>query len=263
MDQPNLEKVTQFLQQEKFPGSIEATLMTIRECDMFSPTDLSMLANNFIFRHTRSPSPTNPSQTIWIKTLNNLQELHTLDLLRQFLEKQSDLKISTRIFDIIFVDILMDQRHPLYSLYYNLIQKFLSLILSFESKQSLTIVARWFLTLAKSQSSLLSQLVEQLIREHIALVISNSLQNLSMVSPLFTLSLITQTSMLLNEEDFEIDPNTIQTLIELFTFSLTHSNQNLILTLQDELNVKSKTLVFTLDLIEIFLCFRFQTIRSW
>ena len=248
MEQPNLEKVTQLLQQEKFPGSIEATLMTIREFDMFSPTDLSMLANNFIFRHSRSPASSNPSQMIWIKTLNNLQELHTLDLLRQFLEKQSDLKISTRIFDIIFVDILTDQRHPLYSFYYNLIQKFLSLILSFESKQSLTIVARWFLNLAKNHNALLSQIVEQLLREHIALVISDSLQNLSMVSPLFTLSLITQTSILLNDENFDIDLNTIQTLIELFTFSLTHSNQNLILTLQDELNVKSKTCVFALDL---------------
>lgn len=249
MEQLSLEKVTLLLQQEKFPASIEATLMTIRECHMFSRTDLSMLANNFIFRHIQSPSPTNPSQIIWTKTLNNLQELHTLDLLRQFLEKQSDFQISTRIFDIIFVDILMDQRHPLYSLYYNLIEKFLSLILSFKSKQSLTIVARWFLSLAQNQRSLLSKIVEQLIREHIALVISTSLENLSMVSPIFTLCLITQTSILFNEENFDIDLNTIQTLIELFTFSLTHSNENLIRTLQDELNEKS---------INLILCFCFR-----
>lgn len=251
MEQPSLEKVTLLLQQEKFPASIEATLMAIRECHMFTRTDLSMLANSLIFRHIQSPSPTNPSQIIWTKTLNNLQELHTLDLLRQFLEKQSDLKISTRIFDIIFVDIFMDQRHPLYSLYYNLIEKFLSLILSFQSKQSLTIIARWFLSLAQNQRSLLSQIVEQLIREHIALVISTSLENLSMVSPIFTLCLITQTSILFNEENFDIDLNTIQTLIELFTFSLTHSNKNLIQTLQDELNEKSKIrlFVFVLDVI--------------
>ena len=87
--------------------------------------------------------------------MNNIQELHTLDTIRQFLDTQTDLTISARVFDTIFFDVLADQDHPLFVLYYNLMVKFLSLIISFESKATLTIIARWLLTLSKSNKSLI------------------------------------------------------------------------------------------------------------
>jgi hypothetical protein len=240
--QLSMEKLTQLLNQQTFPASIEATLIAIRECSMFTRKDLSMLANRFIFCHSQSPSNTNSSQTIWIKTLNNIQELHTLDILRQFLDNQSDLTISTRIFDIIFIDILSDQDHPLFTLYYNLILKFLSLIISFESKPTLTIIARWFLTISKTLDSLITKIIEYIIHEHIALAITKSINNFCMISPLFTLCFINQTCILLDKDQFIIDTKTIQTLIELLTYGLTNSTNLLLITLQQEFLAESKPL---------------------
>ena len=235
--QLSIEKLTQLLQQHTFPASVEAALIAIRECDMFSRTDLSMLANRFIFCHAQSS--TNSSQVIWVKTSNNLQELHTLDIVRQFLEKQSDMKVSARVFDIIFVDVLADQRHPLFVLYYNLILKLLSLVLSFESKQTLTVIARWFLNSSTTNETLITKIIEQIIHEHIALAISTSIKNLCAISPLFTLCFITQTSTLLDNEKFTVDVDTVQTLIELFTHGLTNATNLLMITLQQELTEKS------------------------
>jgi hypothetical protein len=235
-----IENVTQLLHQHAFPASVEAALLTIRECSMFTRKDLSMLANRFIFSHSLSTSNTNPSQSIWIKTLNNIQELHTLDILRQFLEKQSDLTIATRVFDSIFCDILSDKDHPLFTLYYNLLLKFLSLVISFESKPTLTIIARWFLTLSKTIDTLITKIIEYIIREHIALAITKSINNLCMISPLFTLCFINQTCILLDRENFLIDTKIIQTLIELLTYGLTNSTNLLLVTLQQEFIAESK-----------------------
>ena len=236
--QLSIEKLTQLLQQHVFPASVEAALIAIRECDMFSRNDLTMLANRFIFCHVQSN--TNTSQSVWLKTLNNLQELHTLDIVRQFLENQSDMKISTRVFDIIFVDILADQRHPLFVLYYNLTLKLLSLVLSFESKQTLTIIARWFLSSSPTNEALIRKIIEQIIHEHIALAISTSIKNLCTISPLFTLCFMTQTSTLLEDEKFAIDVDTVQTLIELFTHGLTNTTHLSLITLQQEITEKSQ-----------------------
>lgn len=245
--QLNIEKITQLLHQHTFPASVEAALIAIRECSMFSSKDLSMLANRFIFCHSLSPSNTNPSQTVWIKTLNNIQELHTLDILRQFLENQTDLKISTRVFDTIFYDILTDPDNPLFTLYYNLILKFLSLSISFESKTVLTIIARWFLNISKTINSLVTKIIEYVITEHVALSITKSINNLCLISPLFTLCFIQQTCRLLEEESFIIDIKTTQTLIELLTHGLKNSTSQLVITLQQEFNTQSK--VFSLSMI--------------
>jgi len=234
--QLSMEKLTQLLNQQTFPASVEATLIAIRECSMFTRKDLFMLANRFIFCHSQSTSNTNS----WIKTLNNIQELHTLDILRQFLDNQSDLIISTRIFDIIFIDILSEQDHPLFTLYYNLILKFLSLIISFESKLTLTIIARWFLTISKTMESLITKIIQYIIHEHIALTITKSINNLCMISPLFTLCFINQTCILLDKDDFIIDTKTMQTLIEVLTYGLTNSTNVLLVTLQQEFLAESK-----------------------
>ena len=236
--QLTIEKVTQLLHQHAFPASVEAALITIRECSIFTRKDLSMLANRFIFCHSLSTS--NPNQPVWIKTLNNIQELHTLDMVRQFLENQSDLTISARVFDIIFFDIISDQDHPLFTLYYNLLLKFLSLVLSFESKVTLTIITRWFLTLSKTIDSLLTKIIEYIIREHIALAITKSVNNLCMISPLFTLCFINQTCILLDKENLALDTKIIQTLIELLTYGLTNSTNLLLMTLQQEFIAESK-----------------------
>jgi hypothetical protein len=227
--QLNIETLSQLLNQQTFPASVNATLMTIRECSMLPRKDLSMLANRFIFCHTQSST-----QSQWKKTLNNIQELHTLDILRQFLDNQTDLNISTRVFDTIFFDILSDQDHPLFTLYYNLILKFLSLVISFESKVTLTIIARWFLTLSNNMDSLMIKIIEYIIHEHIALAITKSINNLCMISPLFTLCFINQTCLLLEQEKFLIDTKLIQTLIELLTYGLTNSTSLLLVTLQQE-----------------------------
>jgi hypothetical protein len=237
--QLSIEKVTQLLNQQTFPASVEAALIAIRECSMFARKDLSMLANRFIFCHSQSNS-----STIWIKTLNNIQELHTLDILRQFLENQTDFSISTRIFDTIFNDILSDQDHPLFTLYYNLILKFLSLVISFESKVTLTIIARWFLTISQTMDSLITKIIEYIIHQHIALAITKSINNLCMISPLFTLCFINQTCILLEKDQLLIDRKTIQTLIELLTYGLTNSTNLLLVTLQQEFLVESKPSFF-------------------
>ena len=238
--QLSIEKLTQLLNQQTFPASVEATLIAIRECSMFTRKDLSMLANRFIFCHTQS-LPQSP----WKKTLNNIQELHTLDIIRQFLDNQTVLTISTGVFDTIFFDILSDQDHPLFTLYYNLILKFLSLVISFESKISLTIIARWFLTLSsKNMDSLITKIIEYIIHEHIALSITKSINNLCMISPLFTLCFINQTCLLLEQENFIIDTKTFQTLIELLTYGLTNSTSLLLLTLQQEFLVESNSSLF-------------------
>ncbi|CAF2477482.1 unnamed protein product [Rotaria sp. Silwood2] len=242
--QLTIDKVTQLLHQHKFPASVEAALIAIRECSMFTRKDLSMLANRFIFCHSLSTSNTNPTQTIWIKTLNNIQELHTLDLLRQFLENQSDLTISTRVFDIIFFDILSDTDHPLFTLYYNLILKFLSLSISFESKPTLTIIARWLLTISKTMDSLITKIIEFIIREHIALAITKSINNLCTISSLFTLCFIKETCILLDKENFIIDKKIIQTLIELLTYGLTNSTNLLLVTLQQEFIAQNNSSLF-------------------
>lgn len=237
--QLSIEKVTQLLTQQTFPKSVEAALLTIRECSMFTRKDLSMLANRFIFCHSQSSSNTNSSQTIWIKTLNNIQELHTLDILRQFLDNENNLSISTRIFDIIFYDILSDQDHPLFTLYYNLILKFLSLVISFESEKTLTIIARWFLTISKTIDTLITKIIQYIIHEHIALAITKSINNLCLISPLFTLCFINQTCLLLEKDYLNIDMKTIQTLLELLTYGLTNSTNLLFLTLQQEFTAES------------------------
>jgi hypothetical protein len=237
--QLSIEKLTQLLNQQTFPASIEATLIAIRECSMFTRKDLFMLANRFIFCHTQSST-----QSPWKKTLNNIQELHTLDILRQFLDNQTDLTISTRVFDIIFFDILSDQDHPLFTLYYNLILKFLSLVISFESKITLTIIARWFLTQSKNIDSLITKIIEYIIHEHIALAITKSINNLCMISPLFTLCFINQTCLLLDQENFIIDIKTFQTLIELITYGLTNSTSLLLLTLQQEFLAENNSSLF-------------------
>jgi hypothetical protein len=241
--QLTVEKLTQILQQHTFPASVDTTLIAIREFSMFARKDLSMLANRFIFCHSLS---SNSSQTVWTKTLNNIQELHTLDILRQFLENQSDLIIATRVFDIIFVDILSDSDHPLFTLYYNLLLKFLSLVISFESKLTLTIITRWFLTLSKTMDSLTTKIIQYIIHEHIALAITKSINNLCLISPLFTLCFINQTCILLDKENLSLDTRLIQTLIELLTYGLTNSTNLLLITLQQEFLSENKenSLVF-------------------
>lgn len=237
-----IENVTQLLHQHTFPASVEAALLAIRECPMFTRQDLSTLANRFVFCHSLSPSSGNSSQMVWIKTLNNIQELHILDLIRQFLENQPDLSVASRVFDMIFLDVLSDQDHPLFVLYYNLFLKFLSLVISFESKASLTIIARWFLTLSKTTSDkLITKIIEHTIREHIALASTKSVNNLCTISPLFTLCFINQTCILLNDENFRLDPKVIETLIDLLTFGLTNSTNLLISTLQQEILAESKS----------------------
>lgn len=238
--QVNIETVTQLLHQHTFPTSVEAALIAIRECSMFQRQDLFMLANRFIFCHSLSPSNTNSSQSVWIKTLNNIQELHTLDILRQFLENQSDLNMATRVFDIIFVDILNEPDHPLFSLYYNLILKLLSLAISFESKTTLTIIAQWFSTISTTMDSLISKIIEYIVREHIALAITKSINNLCIISPLFTLCFIKQICLLLDTENLTFDSKITQTLIELVTYGLTNSTNLLLVTLQQELVAQSK-----------------------
>ncbi|CAM4781600.1 unnamed protein product [Rotaria magnacalcarata] len=237
--QLTIETVTQLLHQHTFPASVEAALIAMRECSMFARKDLTMLANRFLFCHSLSTSNTNPSQPVWKKTLNNIQELHTLDLLRQFLENQSDITISARVFDTIFFDILSDPDHPLFTLYYNLFLKFLSLAISFESKPALTIIARWFLTISKTIDSLLTKIIEYIIHEHIALAITKSINNLCIISPLFTLCFIKQTCVLLDKENFIVDTKIIQTLIELLTYGLTNSTNLLLATLQQEFITQS------------------------
>ena len=220
---------------------------------MFARHDLSMLANRFVFCHSLSPissstssssSNTNASQTTWIKTLNNIQELHTLDILRQFLENQSDLTISTRIFDIIFFDILSDSNHSLFTLYYDLILKFLSLALSFESKLILAIIARWFLTISKTMDSLITKMIEYIVHEHIGLAITKSLNNLCIISSLFTACFINRICILLENRNFILDINIFQKLIELLTYGLTNSTYPLLDTLQQEFIAESKEKVF-------------------
>ncbi|CAF1044743.1 unnamed protein product [Adineta ricciae] len=235
-----IENVTQLLHQHTFPASVEAALLAIRECPMFTRQDLSTLANRFVFCHSLVPSNGNSSQMVWIKTLNNIQELHILDLIRQFLEKQADLSVASRVFDTIFLDVLSDQDHPLFILYYNLFLKFLSLVISFESQTSLTIVARWFLTLSKTTSDKpIMKIIEHTIREHIALASTKSVNNLCAISPLFTLCFINQTCILLNDENFRLDTKVIETLIDLLTFGLTNSTNLLISTLQQEILAES------------------------
>ncbi|CAF1964920.1 unnamed protein product [Rotaria magnacalcarata] len=242
--QLTIETVTQLLHQHTFPASVEAALIAMRECSMFARKDLTMLANRFLFCHSLSTSNTNPSQPVWKKTLNNIQELHTLDLLRQFLENQSDITISARVFDTIFFDILSDPDHPLFTLYYNLFLKFLSLAISFESKPALTIIARWFLTISKTIDSLLTKIIEYIIHEHIALAITKSINNLCIISPLFTLCFIKQTCVLLDKENFIVDTKIIQTLIELLTYGLTNSTNLLLATLQQEFITQSNSSLF-------------------
>ncbi|CAF0921879.1 unnamed protein product [Adineta steineri] len=239
-----IEHVTQLLLQHAFPASVEAALLTIRECTMFTRKDLSMLANRFIFCHSLTTTTTNPSQPAWRKTLNNIQELHTLDIIRQFLEKQSDLTVATRVFDIIFLDIISDQDHPLFTLYYNLLLKFLSLILSFESKPTLTIIARWFLTLSKTIDTLITKIIEYIIHEHIALAITKSINNLCLISPLFTLCFINHTCIILDKDNILIDTKIIQRLIELLTYGLTNSTNLLLVTLQQEFIAESNSSLF-------------------
>ena len=219
--QLTIEKLTQILQQHTFPATVETTLIAIREFSLFTKKDLSMLANRFIFCHSLS------NTNSWTKTLNNIQELHTLDILRQFFESQSDITVSARVFDIIFVDILSDNDHPLFTLYYNLLLKFLSLVISFESKLTLTILTRWLLTM----NSLITKIIQYIIDEHIALAITKSINNLCLISPLFTLCFINQTCLLLDKEK---DMKLIQTLIQLLTYGLTNSTNLLLLTLQQE-----------------------------
>ncbi|UJR36093.1 hypothetical protein I4U23_028828 [Adineta vaga] len=240
-----IENVTQLLHQHTFPASVEAALLAIRECSMFTRQDLSMLANQFIFCHSSSTSNTNSTQKIWSKTLNNIQELHTLDLIRQFLENQSDSSAANRVFDMIFLDILSDKDHPLFTLYYNSFLKFLSLVISFESKTALTIIARWFLTLSKATTdTFITKIIEHIIRDHIALAITKSVNNLCIISPLFTLCFINQTCILLDSETFHIDTKVIQTLIELLTFGLTNSTNSLVLTLQQEFLAENDSSLF-------------------
>ena len=243
-EQLSIEKVTQLLHQHTFPASVEAALIAVRECDMFSSSDLSTLSNRFVFCHTQSPSATNASQLVWIKTLNNLQELHTLDMLRQFLENQSDMRVSTRVFNIIFVDVLADARHPLFTLYYSLMLKFLSLVLSFESKQTLTIIARWFLTLSPANDSLAVKIIEHILYDHIALAMSNSIKHLCLISPVFTLCFMTQTAMLLDKDNLDMDVKNLQILIELVTYGLTNATSLLLVTLHEEFTAKSNPLLF-------------------
>ena len=56
--QLTIDKLTQLLNQQPFPASIEATLIAIRECSMFPRKDLSILANRFIFCHTQTINTT-------------------------------------------------------------------------------------------------------------------------------------------------------------------------------------------------------------
>lgn len=231
--QLNIETLTQLLTQQTFPASVEATLIAIRECSMFTRKDLFMLANRFIFCHSQI-------NTQWKKTLNNLQELQAFDILRKFFDNQSDLNISIRVFDIIFFDILTDQDHPLFTLYYNIIVKFLSLVISFESKVTLTIMTRCFFALSKTSDALFRKIIEYIIDEHIALAMTKSINNLCMISPLFTLCFIHQTCLLLDQEKLTIDMKTIQTLIELLTYGVANSTNLLLVTLQQELLADSK-----------------------
>ena len=235
--QLNIETLTQLLTQQTFPASVEATLIAIRECSMFARKDLSMLPNRFIFCHSQQGNQ-------WKKTLNNLQELHTLDILRQFFDNQSDVNVSIRVFDILFFDILADQDHPLFALYYNIIVKFLSLVISFESKVTLTIMTRCFVALSKTSETLFRKIIEYIIDEHIALAITKSINNLCMIAPLFTLCFINQTCLLLDQEKLTIDRKVIQTLIELVTYGVANSTNLLLNTLQHELLADSKNVSF-------------------
>lgn len=230
--QLNIEKLTQVLTQQTFPASVDATLIAIRECSMFTRKDLSMLANRFIFCHSQITGP-------WKKTLNNIQELHTLDILRQFFDNQTDINTSMRVFDIIFFDILADQDHPLFTLYYNIIVKFLSLVISFESKVTLTVLTRCLFALSKKIESLIGKIIDFIINEHIALAMTKSVNNLCSISPLFTLCFINQTCLLLDQEKLTLDTKTLQTLIELLTFGVTNSTNLLLITLQQELLAES------------------------
>ena len=236
--QLNIEKLTQVLTQQTFPASVDATLIAIRECSMFTRKDLSLLANRFIFCHSQISGQ-------WKKTLNNIQELHTLDILRQFFDNQTDINTSMRVFDIIFFDILVDQDHPLFALYYNIIVKFLSLVISFESKVTLTILTRCLFALSKTTDLLIGKIIDYIINEHIALAMTKSINHLCSISPLFTLCFINQTCLLLDQEKLTVDTKTLQTLIELLTFGVTNSTNLLLITLQQELLAESNEKTFS------------------
>lgn len=244
VEQLTIDNISQILLKQQFPTSVEAALMTIRACDIFSRSDLSSLASQFIFGLVQSTSTTTSVQKLWMKRMNNLEELQTLNILRQFLENETDLKIATRVFDIIFVDILNDQNNPLFSIYYDLVFKFLSLVLSFESRQTLTIISRWFLDISISNSGLLNNLIEQIIDQHIALAMPGSITTFATISPLFTLCFMTVTSIAFENKQFQIDVNTVETLIRLFTDSLNNSTNILLQTLQQELSNKGMLTLF-------------------
>ncbi|CAF0762982.1 unnamed protein product, partial [Didymodactylos carnosus] len=264
----SFENVSKILAKEPFAMCTQAALLAIRECP-FNRSELSQLANRFVFCHTQTttnpPPPPPPSTTpqvpilppppqlIWIKSLNNVQELHCLDLIRQFLENERDVVTCKRLFEILYVDILLDQRNPLFMLYFNSFLKFLSLLISFESKQTLTMIAQWFLTFnplpsspstsnttssisptPPSTSDLLSKIVEHLIHDHVSLATTNSIKNLCSISPLFTLCFISQTCLLLDKDliGTHLDTQTVQILIELLTYWLTNYTNLLLATLQ-------------------------------
>lgn len=212
--QLNIETLSQLLSQQTFPKSVEATLLTIRECSMLPRQDLTLLVNRFLFCHNQT------SQQIWSKTLNNIQELHTLDMIRQFLDNQNDVNQSTLIFQVVFVEILADNDHPWFTLYYNLFLKFFSLTLSFASERILTIIAQWFLTLP---DKFLRKIFEFILAEHLALIDRKSMQNLCLISPLFSSIFLKQTCLLLNDSTrCSIDKETHQILIEFIISALTN-----------------------------------------
>lgn len=218
--QLNLETLSQLLSQQTFPGSVEATLITIREFSTLPRQDLTVLVNRFLFCHHQT------SQQLWIKTLNNIQELHTLDIIRQFLDNQIDANQSTMIFQVLFVEILSDNDHPWFTLYYNLFLKFFSLVLSFGSERILTIIAQWFLGLS---NKFLRKIFEFILNEHLTLLDRQSIQNLCLISPLFSLVFINQICQLLNDQAYSFDR---EILIDLLSYGLTNSAQSLIRTLE-------------------------------
>jgi hypothetical protein len=80
-------------------------------------------------------------------------------------------------------------------------------------------------------NSLITKIIQYIIDEHIALALTKSINNLCLISPLFTLCFINQTCLLLDKEK---DTKLIQTLIELLTYGLTNSTNLLLHTLQQE-----------------------------
>ena len=69
---------------------------------------------------------------------------------------------------------------------------------------------------------------------------TKSINNLCLISPLFTLCFLNQACLLLEQDKLTIDTKTIQTLIELMTHGLTNSTNLLLITLQQEFLAESK-----------------------